>query len=75
MQKSGFPKMRHYVGFWQIGSHIENPCSHTMLINHKLISATKIIYVLLYVMLSRIVLVVLVRLSYFKYILKKAVYR
>ena len=19
--KSGFPKMRHYVGFWQIGSH------------------------------------------------------
>ena len=22
MQKSGFPKMRHYVGFWQIGSHI-----------------------------------------------------
>ena len=25
MQKSGFPKMRHYVGFWQIGSHI---CTH-----------------------------------------------
>ena len=22
MQKSGFPKMRHYVGFLQIGSHI-----------------------------------------------------
>ena len=22
MQKSGFAKMRHYVGFWQIGSHI-----------------------------------------------------
>ena len=22
MQKSGFPKMRHYVGFSQIGSHI-----------------------------------------------------
>ena len=22
MQKSGFPKMHHYVGFWQIGSHI-----------------------------------------------------
>ena len=22
MQKSGFPKMRHYIGFWQIGSHI-----------------------------------------------------
>ena len=22
MQKSGFPKVRHYVGFWQIGSHI-----------------------------------------------------
>ena len=21
MQKSEFPKMRHYVGFWQIGSH------------------------------------------------------
>ena len=20
--KSGFPKMRHYVGFWQIGSQI-----------------------------------------------------
>ena len=25
MQKSGFPKMRHYVGFSQIGSHI---CMH-----------------------------------------------
>ena len=24
MQKSGFPKMRHYVGFLQIGSHIQN---------------------------------------------------
>ena len=22
MQKSGFPKMHHYVGFWQIGSHM-----------------------------------------------------
>ena len=22
MQKSQFPKMRHYVGFWQIGSHM-----------------------------------------------------
>ena len=22
MQKSGFPKIGHYVGFWQIGSHI-----------------------------------------------------
>ena len=22
MQKSEFPKMRHYVGFWQIGSHL-----------------------------------------------------
>ena len=22
MQKSGFPKMRHYVGFWQIGTHM-----------------------------------------------------
>ena len=22
MQKSGFPKLCHYVGFWQIGSHI-----------------------------------------------------
>ena len=22
MRKSGFPKMRHYVGFWQIGSQI-----------------------------------------------------
>ena len=22
MQKSGFPKMHHYVGFWQIGSHL-----------------------------------------------------
>ena len=22
MQKSGFPKMHHYVGFWQIGSPI-----------------------------------------------------
>ena len=22
MQSSGIPKMRHYVGFWQIGSHI-----------------------------------------------------
>ena len=22
MQKSGFPKMRHYVGFWQIGSQM-----------------------------------------------------
>ena len=22
MQKSGFPKLDHYVGFWQIGSHI-----------------------------------------------------
>ena len=22
MQKYGFPKMHHYVGFWQIGSHI-----------------------------------------------------
>ena len=22
MQKSEFPKMRHYVGFWQIGSQI-----------------------------------------------------
>ena len=25
MQKSGFPKMRHYVGFSQIGSHM-NKC-------------------------------------------------
>ena len=24
MQKSVFPKMRHYVGFWQIGSHIHS---------------------------------------------------
>ena len=22
MQKSGFPKVRHYVGFWQIGSQM-----------------------------------------------------
>ena len=22
MQKSEFPKMHHYVGFWQIGSHL-----------------------------------------------------
>ena len=22
MQKSGFPKMHHYVGFWQIRSHM-----------------------------------------------------
>ena len=22
MQKSEFPKMRHYVGFWQIGLHL-----------------------------------------------------
>ena len=22
MQKSEFPKMRHYIGFWQIGSHM-----------------------------------------------------
>ena len=24
MQKSEFPKMHHYVGFWQIGSHNKN---------------------------------------------------
>ena len=30
MQKSGFPKIRHYVGFWQIGSHIlEKGCFST----------------------------------------------
>ena len=23
MQKSEFPKMRHYVGFWQIGSQLQ----------------------------------------------------
>ena len=25
MQKSEFPKMSHYVGFWQIGSHLILP--------------------------------------------------
>ena len=32
MQKSGFPKMRHYVGFSQIGSHLliaSGPDTHT----------------------------------------------
>ena len=42
-------------------SALENPYPHTMLINHKKISATKIIYALLHMMLSRIILVVLVR--------------
>ena len=42
-------------------SALENSCPHTMLINHKQISATKIIYALLHVMLSRIILIVLVR--------------
>ena len=55
MQKSGFPKMRHYVGFSQIGSHIVlerplidlsrhlpiNPCTSYSFINLKLTCAQK----------------------------------
>ena len=29
MQKSGFPKLCHYVGFWQIGSHDISTSSKT----------------------------------------------
>ena len=29
MQKSGFPKMCHYVGFWKIGSHITDIITDT----------------------------------------------
>ena len=31
MQKFEFPKMRHYVGFWQIGSHISILKNHVLL--------------------------------------------
>ena len=38
MQKSGFPKMRHYVGFSQIGSHMTQAIINLFQVNKVIIN-------------------------------------
>ena len=47
MQKSGFPKMRHYVGFWQIGSHILKLVTFTCGIEFYILTITQNVVILI----------------------------